>query len=131
MSDTNLSSPHDAAIETVRERVRQLAADIALHKARMEGATLVHDELVELIATLTRKARPKKPRPVGASTSAPIADSAEEPARPTVFAAAATSDAGNAPGTFPPGTFPPGTFAPRPTVFATPSNDAGDMAAAA
>lgn len=64
MSETIIPTPSDAAIDHLRERVRQLDIDIAMHKARMDGATMVRDELLDLIATLSRKSRPRKVRAV-------------------------------------------------------------------
>lgn len=80
MSDT--PTPNDAAIEHLRERVRQLEADIAMHRARMEGATMIRDDYLDTIATLSRKSRPRKVRavPEAANDAAP---------RQTVFAAVA------------------------------------------
>jgi hypothetical protein len=80
MSDT-IPTPNDAAIEFLRERVRQLDIDIATHKARMDGATMVRDDYLETIATLSRKSRPRKMRAV-----AEAVETAGEAPRPTLFA---------------------------------------------
>jgi hypothetical protein len=90
MSDTT-PTPNDAAIEHLRERVRQLEADIAMHRARMEGATMIRDDYLDTIATLSRKSRPRKVRAVPEAAN----DAAEAP-RQTVFAAPCGSDVGEA-----------------------------------
>jgi hypothetical protein len=81
------ANPHDAAIEHLRERVRQLDTDIAAQKARMDGLTMVRDDYLDTIATLARKSRPRKPRAV-TETVTPAEDA---PARPTVFASVPTA----------------------------------------
>jgi hypothetical protein len=63
MSD--ISSPQDPAIEALRERERQLDADVQQHIRNAEVATACRNEVRELIALLTRKARVRKPRVVG------------------------------------------------------------------
>jgi len=83
MSDT--TTPNDAAIDHLRERVRQLDADIAALKARLDGLTMVRDDYLDTIATLARKSRPRKPRAV---IETPAEDA---PARATVFASVPTA----------------------------------------
>jgi hypothetical protein len=97
MSETNTTNANDAAIDVLRERVRQLDIDIAMHKARMDGATMVRDDYLDTIATLSRKPRPRKPRPVTEAAPGP----AEDAPRPTVFAMvqpAANDEAGDVAG---------------------------------
>jgi hypothetical protein len=58
MNDNTLPDP---AIETLRERIRQYEADIAQQTQSMQVATRCRDELLDVIATLTRKSRgPRK-----------------------------------------------------------------------
>ena len=53
----------DAAIEALRERTRQLDTDIAQHTRSVEVATACRDELLDVIATLSRKPRARsRPR---------------------------------------------------------------------
>lgn len=85
MSD--IIPPNDATIDFLRERVRQLEIDIAAHKARMEGAAMVRDDYLETIATLSRKARPRKVRAVMEA----VTETADEAPRATVFAAPCVS----------------------------------------
>jgi hypothetical protein len=70
MSDI-LANPNDAAIETLRERERQFLAERVDLVRRTEvvdsGLELVRD----LIATLSRKPRARRPRAVEAADAAP------------------------------------------------------------
>jgi len=90
MSDLN--GVQDPATELLRERVRQIEADIAAHKARMEGATMVRDELLDLIATLSRKPRARKPRIVTEQPERDPAPPLNSPALPFTFAPAFVPD---------------------------------------
>jgi DNA-binding NarL/FixJ family response regulator len=65
MSDA--SSTLDAAIELLHKREREIDADIQMHLARAAGATSVRDELRDLIASLSRKPRARKPRGIEAA----------------------------------------------------------------
>lgn len=96
MSDTNCPSPHDSAILVLRERERDLLAEIQTHTRAMELATARREELLDLIAVLGRKPRPRKQRTAEGCHGTPIADTLNDPAardplldvtpRPTVFA---------------------------------------------
>jgi hypothetical protein len=75
----------DPAIDIIDEQVRVLDADIAANTRRVELDAAVRDRLLAVRATLARKLRPRKARPV---TEVPANDTAEDPTpRPTVFAA--------------------------------------------
>ena len=124
MSDTNTTVP-DIAVDTLRERIRQLDGEIQERARLNDTAIAIRNELTEMVAMLSRKMKPRKQRVSGGCAGTSAADPTEE-AAPTVLFARATGDAGDAPGIF-----PPGTFSPRPTVFAAPSNDAGEVAEAA
>lgn len=102
MSDAN---PNDPAIEIVRARIGQLETEIALHTHRAATATAIRDDMLELVAGMIRKLRPRKPRVVAEGV----------PFEKTV-------------GLDTPGAIPD---APRATVFATPANDEADTAAVA
>jgi len=89
MSDIS-ANPMDAAIAVLRERERELDGEILAHTRQVEMATARRDELLDLIATLSRKPRPRKPRQV-----AEAAPSAAEDARPSLFAAPPREVAGD------------------------------------
>ena len=59
MSDT---TPHDAAILVLRERERDLDGEIQGHQRALEIATARREELLDLIALLSRKPRVRKAR---------------------------------------------------------------------
>jgi hypothetical protein len=59
MNDNIASDP---AIDILRERVKQYETDIALHLRRAEIATDCRNDLLEVVATLSRRLRTKKPR---------------------------------------------------------------------
>lgn len=79
MSDTT-PTPNDAAIAVITERARELDIEILGHQRCIDVATASRNELLDLIATLSRKSRPRKVRAV------PEAANDEAP-RQTVFAA--------------------------------------------
>ena len=60
MSDTN--TPHDAAIAVITDRARELDAAILEHQRAIDVATASRGELLDLIATLSRKPRARKAR---------------------------------------------------------------------
>jgi hypothetical protein len=103
MSETTITSPHEAAIAVITERANALDAEILGHQRCIDVATASRNELLELVATLSRKPRARKPRAVAESGS-----QAEDTQRPAVDAA------------------------PRPSVFGAvpvPANDeAGEQA---
>jgi hypothetical protein len=82
MSETNTATPLDAAIALITERARELDVKILEHQRAIDVATASRSELLDLIATLSRKPRPRKPRPVTEAATGP----AEDAPRPTVFA---------------------------------------------
>jgi hypothetical protein len=99
MSDTSNANPQDPAIEALRERVRQFDAENAADAARIAARTLCRDEFNEMIAVLTRKLRPRKPRVVSAQGQEPSGreapqDRQESPANPplSVFGALPSND---------------------------------------
>jgi hypothetical protein len=81
MSDI-ITTPHEAAIAVITERARELDAEILGHQRSIDVATASRNELLDLIATLSRKPRARKPRPVAESVG-----HAEDAPRPTVDAA--------------------------------------------
>ena len=88
MSDT-IPTQHESAVALMRDRASQLAAEMQGHARKLEVATERHEELLDMIALLTRKPRARKPRTVA---EAPANDAAEE-ARPSVFAASVAEEA--------------------------------------
>jgi hypothetical protein len=84
MSDNLNPSPHDAAIAVISERARELDADILGHQRCIDVATARRDELLDLVATLSRKPRARKPRAVTEATPSAMEEAAP---RPSVFAA--------------------------------------------
>lgn len=80
MSDAN-PTQHDAAILVLREREREVFAEIQSHHRAMEIATARREELLDLIATLSRKPRARKARSIEAQPE-PANDAA-----PSVFGA--------------------------------------------
>ncbi|SRR6266481_2849367 len=120
MSDTTIVP--DFAIDALRERMRQLDNQIKERTRLNDIDIAIHNELAELVAALTRKSKPRKPRVSGSCAGTPAADAMEEPTPgPTVFASAATSDTNHT----------AATFSPRASAFVAPDNAAGDMAEAA
>lgn len=81
MSDI-IATPHDAAILVLRERERELEAEIHGHTRALELAAARREELLELIATLSRKPRARKARPTAEAQPEPANDPA-----PSVFGA--------------------------------------------
>jgi hypothetical protein len=71
MSD-NISTTLDPALDLLCKREREIDADIQVHLARAAGATAVRDELRDLIASLSRKPRPRKARGTEAATEPSI-----------------------------------------------------------
>jgi hypothetical protein len=64
MSDITITG-NEAAIDTLRERVSQLDRELQSHQHAIELAGARRDELLDLIATLSRKPRARaKPRAV-------------------------------------------------------------------
>ena len=82
-------TPHDAAIAVITDRVRELDADIARHKAAIDVATASRAELADLIATLSRKPRARKAR--AAEPAANVV--AMEPPAPSIFAPVVAAEA--------------------------------------
>jgi len=69
MNDNPIPNATLDVLDALRERVHLLDADIARHVRSVEVTTACRDELVEMIATLSRKSRTRsKPR-----TAAPAA----------------------------------------------------------
>jgi hypothetical protein len=93
---------HESALAVLRDRERDLGAEIQTDSRALELKTARHDELLDLIAALSRKPRVRTPRAV--TRPAPANDQPE----------ACAADAGDA--------------SPRPTVFATPSSGMADAA---
>jgi hypothetical protein len=81
MSDAN-PTQHDAAILVLRDRERELFAEMQNHQRSLEIATARREELLDLIATLSRKPRPRRARP----TTEALPEPANDPA-PSVFGA--------------------------------------------
>lgn len=82
MSDT-IPVQHESAVAVLQARERVLDAERLMHLGRAEKVAERQDELLNVIAELTRKPRAaRKPR---VTTEAPANDTAEEP-RPSVFA---------------------------------------------
>ncbi len=84
MSDTIIPSAMDAAIVVLRDRERELDGEIRNHTRQLEIATARRDELLDLIATLSKKPRLRKPRAVA---EAPPSTVEEVAPRPSIFAA--------------------------------------------
>jgi hypothetical protein len=83
MSDI-ITTPQDAAIEAIDDHVRQLNADIEADTRRVDVNTATRDRLLDVRASLVRKARVRKPRVVEASNGTPVVTR-----DPAVLAAAA------------------------------------------
>jgi len=66
MSDAN-PTQHDAAILVLRERERELFGEIQSHQRSLELATARREELLDLIATLSRKPRGRRARAADSS----------------------------------------------------------------
>ena len=81
---------HESAVAILRDRERVLDAEIGVHTRRVEILTERRDELLDLIATMTRKPRVRKARV--ATEAAP--DTADDAPRPNVFALPANDAAG-------------------------------------
>lgn len=80
MSDTT-PTPMDAAIAVITDRARELETEILGHQRCIDVATASRNELLDLIATLSRKPRARKVRVIQEAAN----DTAETP-RQTVFA---------------------------------------------
>jgi hypothetical protein len=83
VTDTN---PHDAAIAAILARIAELDIQIAHHNQLARTDAAIRDELADLVATLSRKPRSRRPRTV-TETVTP----AEDVQRPTVFASVPTA----------------------------------------
>jgi hypothetical protein len=94
---------HESALAVLRDRERDLGAEIQTDSRALELKTARHDELLDLIAALSRKPRVRAPRAI----TRPAAAANDQPE-------ACAADAGDA--------------SPRPTVFATPSLEVADAA---
>jgi hypothetical protein len=63
-----IPAQHVSAVAVLRERERVLDAEIEGYQRQMDIANARRDELLDLIATLTRKPRVRKPRAVAEAT---------------------------------------------------------------
>jgi hypothetical protein len=89
MSDLPIPTQHESAVAVLRDRERELDADIQADSRALELKTARRDELLDLIATLSRRPRVRTPRVVRASEPAndQPEDASQRPlAPPTVFA---------------------------------------------
>jgi hypothetical protein len=77
----------DAAIEAIRARIAELNLEIEQHQRLAETARVVRDELSDIVATISRKPRSRKPRVV-----IDAAEATEETPRQTVFATPCLGD---------------------------------------
>lgn len=84
MSD---SIPPDAALVAINARIGELNLEIEQHQRLAETARVVRDELADIVATISRKPRIRKPRAV--TEAVPEAD---ETPRQTVFATPCLGD---------------------------------------
>ena len=84
-------TPHDAAIAVITDRVRELDAAILLHDTAAGLAIAKRNELLDLIATLSRKPRGRKAR-AAEPASANVLELAPA-AAPSVFAAVSVEPA--------------------------------------
>lgn len=73
MSDAN-PTQHDAAILVLREREREVFAEMQSHHRALEIATARREELLDLIATLSRKPRPRRARAPAEAPQEPAND---------------------------------------------------------
>jgi hypothetical protein len=125
MSDTNTTSPQDAIIETLRDRERGLIDEDRALLIRREVIAGRLDEVRDLIATLSRKPRARKPRVSSEPETLRPPEEAPAP-KPSVFAPvrAVTDDIVTeaAPAT---------TEDARPALFAPPRDASADTAEAA
>lgn len=62
MSNAQPAEPSDCLIETVRERVRQIDLGVLALQRKIEIEQAIRSELEDILATLTRKTKPRKPR---------------------------------------------------------------------
>ena len=85
MSDI-IPTQHESAVLVVRERAELLAADIQAQRRNLEIATARHEELLDLIAMLSRKPRVRAPRVARPVEPANVTPEESAP-RPSVFAA--------------------------------------------
>ncbi len=74
MSDN--TTPHEAAIAVLRERERELDAEVKIHEERAAAVSLRREELRDVIALLSRKPTVRRPR------AKPCADALAIPLRP-------------------------------------------------
>jgi hypothetical protein len=95
MSDI-IPTPHDAAIAVITERARELDTEILGHQRCIDVATASRNELLDLVATLSRKPRARRTRPMPAGVTLLLDDTAEESPRPTVFAVPGATVTGEA-----------------------------------
>jgi hypothetical protein len=79
---------HESAVAILHTRACELFREIEAQKRALEIATAKHDELLDLIATLSRKPRVRTARkPVEPANDQPANDQPEDTSsRPTVFA---------------------------------------------
>jgi hypothetical protein len=84
MSETNCA-PNESAIEVLRERISLLDGQIEARSIANAADLSTRDVLLDLIATLSRKPRARKPRAIETDTRP--ANDAEGEVRPSVFAA--------------------------------------------
>lgn len=84
MSD---STQPDAALAAINARIGELNLEIEQHQRLAETARVVRDELSDIVATISRKPRIRKPRAVTEAVS-----EADETPRPTVFATPCLGD---------------------------------------
>lgn len=82
MSDTT-PTPMDAAIAVITDRARELETEILGHQRSIDVAAASRNELLDLIATLSRKPRARKVRVIQEAAND---TAAEEAPRQTVFA---------------------------------------------
>lgn len=75
MSDAN-PTQHDAAILVLRERERELDGEIQSHQRNLEIAAARRDELLDLIAMLSKRPRPRRVRPIAEVPPEPANDTA-------------------------------------------------------
>jgi hypothetical protein len=90
------TTPSDPAIVAIQARIAELNVQIEQHNRLAQMAAAIRDEFAEMIATLSRKPRARKPRAVAEATGP-----AEDAPRPGVFApvlVAANDEAGDAAG---------------------------------
>jgi hypothetical protein len=83
MSDNQTAE--DIALDTLRRRASELDAEAGAHRVAADLATRCADELRAVIATLSRKVKPRRPRVVETATAPEGGEPAAEPAAPVTF----------------------------------------------